>query len=584
MHYFGKGRVWLIIIWCLVPAMFFACNCSVDPSHSSILDVFSGSDPDRLIILDVFDLVEQYYVEQVDRREMVGYALGGLLDKLKEDVQIEVRRAEIKEILQARDSGETSPTPEPPDEESPTPIPTPYDQVEVKATLSDIAITINNQSFLRELPSDKRKLARVILDGVDFYTTNLNLPDSREALVQKALNAMLSKLDPHSGFLDLGEYENLKQDTEGAFGGVGVEIGMRNGFLTVIAPIEGTPAAQAGLEAKDRIVAIDGTETIGQTLTWAVQRIRGEIGTAVTLTIKRAGKDQPFDVSVMRAKIQAVATKTKILPGGIGYVRIVQFSNRTTGDLKKAMEMFQADPGVRVLLLDFRNNPGGLLKEAVSVADMFLDSGLIVNTIGRGFQQEREHFATGPNTNTSIPLLVLVNSGTASASEIVVGALKDRQRAVVVGYQTFGKGSVQSVYQLRNDTGLRLTTARYYTPSGASIQANGITPDLRFNVPEEEKSLYILESDIPGHLKSRSEKPPAPPAAEVDALWLYEHYKNQGLIKEEDDYDEENDMLLVFIKQLLETDDLSRDALIARGATMLAAIPKPPEKKVDQQK
>lgn len=569
VRYFGKGRFWLVAGLCFALALVFACNCSADPDQS--------------IILDVFDLVDQYYVEQVDQREMVGFALTGLLDNLKDDVRIEVRRAEIKVLLQAMDNGEESPTPEPEEEESPTPIPTPYDQIEIKTTLSDIYLKINDQTFTRELTSDKRQLARVILDGVDFYKTNLNLEESREALVQKTLNAMLGKLDPHSGFLDLGEYQNLKQDTEGSFGGVGIELGMRKGFLTVIAPIEGTPAAQAGLEAKDRIVAIDGVETIGETLDWAVQRIRGEIGTSVTLTIKRAGKDKPFDVSVVRAKIQAVATKMKILPHGIGYVRITQFSNRTTSDLKKAMETFAADPSVRGLVLDFRNNPGGLLKEAVTVADMFLDSGLIVNTIGRGFQQEREHFATGPNTNTTMPIVVLVNSGTASASEIVVGALKDRQRAVVVGFQTFGKGSVQSVYQLRNDTGLRLTTARYYTPSGGSIQANGITPDLRFNVPEEEKSLYILESDIPGHLKSRNEKPPAPPAAEVDAMWLYESYKTQGLVKEEDD-SEENDMLLIFTQQLLDTDDLSREALIARGVKMIAAIPQPPEKKKGEQK
>ncbi|MDP8225214.1 MAG: S41 family peptidase [Candidatus Lernaella stagnicola] len=539
------------------------------------------SDPQQTLILDVFDLVDRFYVFKVDRREMAGDALAGLLDRLKYEVRAEVRTKEIHDYLLARENGED---PTPPvrkeEDESPTPIPTPFDDIQIETSPVKITMNVGAAAFERELTSDKRDVAQVLLDGVEFIRQHIDTKKEPADLLQTALDAMLNKLDPHSGFLNLTDYSQLKQDTEGAFGGVGIEIGMSDGILTVIAPIEGTPAHLAGLLAKDRIVAIDGVESYGQTLNWAVKRIRGKVGEPVVLSVRRAGKKTPLDISVVRGKIKAVATKTRLLPGGIGHIRVIQFSARTQRDLLEAIRDFESQPEkVRCLILDFRNNPGGLLEQSVAVADLFLNSGLIVNTIGRGFMEDREHFAGRQGTRTNIPLVAMVNSGSASASEIVVGALKDHGRALVVGYQTFGKGSVQSIFELPNRTGLRLTTAMHYTPSGASIQAHGITPHVRFELPETETA-FFSESKLAGHLKNiTGDKAPDPDVSvAVDRLWYA--YEKKGRVKRDaEPFSDESDLQLAFVRDLLDSPDLSVAALTERARELTANLP--PAPKVD---
>ncbi|NLH49911.1 MAG: S41 family peptidase [Myxococcales bacterium] len=535
------------------------------------------SDPQTAVILDVFDLVERYYVEKVDPREITANALAGLVDHLKKDVQIEVQTEKIKEFLRARDRGEdvTPPVMEETEDASPTPIPTPFDDVKVTVAPTHLRIEGGGQIFDRDLPADKRALARVLLDGVAFCRSALRLKQSPEELQQMALDSMLYKLDPHSGFLELTDYKQLKQETEGSFGGVGIEISMVGGFLTIVSPLEGAPAQQQGLRSKDRITAIDHLETIGQTIDWAVKRIRGKIGTTVVLTIRRPGEDKTFDVTLARTRIEAIAIKSKLLPGRIGHVRVIQFNARTADDLEKALREFSAAPGgLRALILDLRNDPGGLLDQAVAVTDKFLTGGLIVNTIGRGSLEERERYASSRGAWTRVPLVVLVNNGSASASEIVAGALKDHQRGLVVGWQTFGKGSVQSIFELRNEAGLRLTTAMYYTPSGESIQAHGITPHIRFDSDDPDRDLYS-EAKLEGHIDNSNKRPAQQPLLEVNAKNLYDHYLAKGLIKSDAEaFSDDADFLLVFVRKLLdEATDFSIGGLTAQAQAMLDKVP-----------
>ena len=532
------------------------------------------AEPRTALVLDVFDLVDRYYIEKVDRRELTANAFVGLLDRLKAEARFQVQSAEVKKILQARERGEDAPLPTPEEAEA-TPIPTPYDKVVIKADPTFIDVRIHGQTFRRALEYDKRELCKTLLDGIEFFRQTLGLKQKPDELLQMTLDAMVDKLDPHSGFLNLADYNNLMEDTQGSFGGVGIEIGMRNGFLTVIAPIEGGPAARKGIQSKDRIVAIDHVDTLGQTLNWAVQRLRGTIGTKVLVTIKRAGKDKPLDFEITRERIEASAIKTKRLPGDIGYIQIIQFNARTSAEIDKALADFRADSGgLRALIVDVRNNPGGLLDQVVDVADKFLPGGLIVDTIGRGLLQDRERFATGRGLYTKVPMVVLVNSGSASASEILAGALKDQHRALIVGSQTFGKGSVQSIFELRNDTGLRLTTALYYTPSHTSIQAFGITPNIRFNLPEkEEEGFDMRESTLAGHRQNPETSVPPKPEVEADIEPIIKFYLARKWIAPlTGEPGDDTDFLLAFAKRLLNTNDLSISALIERGRQMLAEV------------
>ena len=327
-------------------------------------------------------------------------------------------------------------------------------------------------------------------------------------LVEGAINGMLASLDPHSAYLTPELYKELQVETKGAFGGLGIEITNRNGMLTVVAPIEDTPAARAGIKPQDIILKIDGEFTKDMSLVEAVKKMRGPKNTKVRLTIKRENPAQLLDVTLTREVIKIQSVKSHTLPGGYGYLRITQFQEHTDDDVEKALHQLEKDTGgMRGLVLDLRNNPGGLLTQAVKISDEFLDSGLIVYTDGRLENQKQKYFAHKSNTWGDFPMVVLVNGGSASASEIVAGALQDHKRAMVLGTQTFGKGSVQTILPLDENSALRLTTARYYTPNGRSIQAKGIEPDV---VMEEGKQVakggdasgtMLREANLPRHLQ-----------------------------------------------------------------------------------
>lgn len=311
-----------------------------------------------------------------------------------------------------------------------------------------------------------------------------NYVESAESkdLIYGAIRGMLTTLDPHSSFMPPEVYKEMQIETQGSFGGLGIEITVRDRHLTVVAPIEGTPADRAGIQAGDRIVQIDGEPTKDMTLVDAVRKLRGPKGTQVTVTILRDGQ-QPFEVSIVRDIIEVVSVRASDLGEGIGYIRVNSFQERTHRDLEGALDEL-VEKGMRGLILDLRNNPGGLLSQAVQVADHFLDKGkLIVYTEGRAKNQNLR-FVDEHDNSQSFPMVVVVNKGSASASEIVAGALQDHQRAVLLGTQTFGKGTVQTVIPLDDGSGLRLTTARYFTPSQRAIEGTGVTPDIVVEPPK----------------------------------------------------------------------------------------------------
>jgi carboxyl-terminal processing protease len=302
-------------------------------------------------------------------------------------------------------------------------------------------------------------------------------------------------------------------DTQGRFGGLGIEITVRNGVLTVVSPIEDTPAAKAGVKAGDQIIKIEDEFTKDMTLVDAVKKMRGNKGTKITIAVKRDGVAELLTFNLVRDVIRVQSVRSRVLEEGYGYIRLAQFQERTDRDLQKALEkLTQEKGGLKGLVLDMRNNPGGLLTQAVRVSDMFLDSGMIVYTEGRLESQKQKYFAHKEGTWSNFPIVVLVNGGSASASEIVAGALQDHKRAVILGTKTFGKGSVQTILPLDDNSALRLTTARYFTPKGRSIQATGIAPDIVIENPStpaeakaEEKSrpLGLREENLPGHLQNQ---------------------------------------------------------------------------------
>lgn len=326
-------------------------------------------------------------------------------------------------------------------------------------------------------------------------------------LIRNAIRGMLEGLDPHSGYLDADDYQRLRDGTRGEFGGLGMEVGMEDGFIRVIAPIDGTPAEAAGIQPEDLIIRIDGASVKGLGLEESLGLLRGEPGTEVTLTVLRGNDDRPFEVVIERAIIEVRSVRTQLLEPGYGYLRISQFQDRTGEAVLDAVDelMTENDGPLKGLVMDLRNNPGGLLESAVAVADAFITSGVLVSTDGRVERAKDSFSATPSDVMEGAPLVVLVNAGSASASEIVAGALQDHRRAVVMGEPTFGKGSVQSIMPLRNATAIKLTTARYYTPNGRSIQAEGIVPDVRVDdlrVSEREAvARQTRESDLPRHLR-----------------------------------------------------------------------------------
>jgi carboxyl-terminal processing protease len=355
-------------------------------------------------------------------------------------------------------------------------------------------------------------------EGIETFTNILSIIQKNyvdevqtKQLIEGAVNGMLTSLDPHSAYLTPELYKELQVETKGSFGGLGIEITNKSGMLTVVAPIEDTPAYRAGVKSGDVILKIDGEFTKDMTLVEAVKRMRGKPDTKVKLTIKRENPNQLFDVSLNREVIKIQSVKSKPLEKGYGYLRVTQFQERTDDDLERAIKQLDAENGgLQGVVLDLRNNPGGLLTQAVKVADMFLDSGLIVYTDGRLENQKQKYFAHKPGTYADFPMVVLVNGGSASASEIVAGALQDHKRALVLGTTTFGKGSVQTILPLDESSALRLTTARYYTPNGRSIQATGIVPDITMDQgvkmakgdnPAKPSVAPLREANLPRHLE-----------------------------------------------------------------------------------
>ena len=334
-----------------------------------------------------------------------------------------------------------------------------------------VAATANTAETYKELN----------LFGDVFEKVRSNYVDdaSDDSLIEGAINGMLTALDPHSNYLNAKNFTDMKVQTRGEFGGLGIEVSMENGLIKVVSPIDDTPAARAGLKPGDFITHLDGNPVQGMTLPEAVEKMRGPINSDVTLRIRRAGKD-PFDVKLTRATIKIQSVRSHLEGDNIGYVRITSFNEQTDVGLENAMKSLKQKAGNKLVgvVLDLRNNPGGLLDQAVAVSDAFLDKGEIVSTRGRRADDAQRYNAHPGDISGGLPMVVLINSGSASASEIVAGALQDHHRAILMGTRSFGKGSVQTIIPLPGHGAMRLTTARYYTPSGRSIQAKGIEPDI----------------------------------------------------------------------------------------------------------
>ncbi|MDH3258778.1 MAG: S41 family peptidase [Deltaproteobacteria bacterium] len=347
---------------------------------------------------------------------------------------------------------------------------------------------------------------KIFSDAIAIVQNNYVEDVDSQEVVYGAIKGMLQTLDPHSSFMTPDMFKEMEVETKGSFGGLGIEIGVRDGALTIISPIEDTPAYRVGLEAGDVIVKIEDETTKDMTIMDAVKRLRGEPGTDVTIWVMREGWKEPQSFTITRDIIKIKSVRWKILEKGYGYVKINQFQARTDNELEKALNEIKKDKGGMIgLILDLRNNPGGLLDQAVKVADKFLDKGLIVYTDGRRDDQKFKYTASEAGSHLGFPMIVLVNAGSASASEIVAGALQDHERAVVLGNQTFGKGSVQTIIPLEDGSAVRLTTARYFTPGGRSIQAKGITPDIVVQVGTSSPDKHLVpfrEQDLKKHLDS----------------------------------------------------------------------------------
>lgn len=355
--------------------------------------------------------------------------------------------------------------------------------------------------------ADRYKNLELFQKVLHFVEGNYVEEVKNKDLVYGAIKGMMETLDPHSNFLPPDVFKDMKIDTSGKFGGLGIEIGMRDSVLTVVAPIEDTPAWKAGLQPNDRIVKIDGTSTKGLNLTEAVTKMRGKKGTKVILSVYRKGWDKIRDVSIVRDIIKIQSVKHEQIEPNYGYVRLASFNENAAQDIKKAIQKLEEKGKLKGLVLDMRMNPGGLLDQAVEVSSLFIDEGVVVSTVGRNKNQKEIKHARKGNARKDFALAVLVNSNSASAAEIVAGALQDHHRAIIMGQPTFGKGSVQTVIELGQDMGLKLTIARYYTPSGKSIQEKGVTPDILLDQYDpkklEEAKLAregTREKDLPGHM------------------------------------------------------------------------------------
>lgn len=350
-----------------------------------------------------------------------------------------------------------------------------------------------------------RTFAEIFSKIKNDYVENIN----DKKLLENAIRGMLRGLDPHSAYLDKEAYKELQEGASGKFGGLGIEVGYENGFVKVISPIDDTPAQRAGVKAGDLIIKLDGKSVKGISLMEAVKMMRGKPGSEIVLTILREGEEKPFNLPVVRDVITVKNIKSETIEPGLMYIRISNFQIHTVDDMRKSLKKLKNEntDNLKGLVLDLRNNPGGLLSAAVGVSDLFLNNGLIVYTEGRIKDSKLKFTAKPTEVFKNIPIIVLVNGGSASASEIVAGALQDHKRAIIMGERTFGKGSVQTILPMSDETALKLTTARYYTPSGRSIQASGIEPDMivkniQFNITNSNNmnNGLIKEADLSGHL------------------------------------------------------------------------------------
>ena len=380
------------------------------------------------------------------------------------------------------------------------------------------------------LPNDTYQELETFANVLAIVQKNYVEPVSTKHLIDGAISGMLTSLDPHSAYLTPDLYRDLEIDTRGSFGGLGIEISIKNGVLTVVSPIDDTPAYRAGLKSGDQIIKINDDFTKDMALTDAVKQMRGPKGSKIKLLMHRNGVPELFTVTMARDVIKIQSVKSKTIDGGYGYLRVTTFQESTNDSVEKAIDDFQGkDHGkVKGVVLDLRDNPGGLLNQAVKVSDDFLDGGMIVYTQGRQDNQQQKYFSHKKKEFDDYPMVVLVNGGSASASEIVAGALQDQKRAVILGQQTFGKGSVQTILPLDDHSALRLTTARYYTPTGRSIQAVGITPDVDVEPPKAtlaslelegaqiNESAEIHEADLPRHFKNGKDTSKNPEAAPGD--------------------------------------------------------------------
>jgi carboxyl-terminal processing protease len=372
-------------------------------------------------------------------------------------------------------------------------------------------------------------------------------------IIEGAVKGMIESLeDPHSRWMDPRTYKEMETEKEGKFGGLGIQITIKDNFLTIVSPLEGTPASEVGIEPGDRIIKIEGKSTQGITLNEAMEKLRGEPGTGVKITIQREGEKKYLEFNLTRAIIKFPNIKQRILPNEIGYIKIMGFTNENTDEDLKATLVQLKDRKIEALILDLRYNPGGLLSQAVEVADEFLDSGVIVSTKGRDSSQNRIYQARPRGEAVGIPLVVLINGGSASASEIVAGAIKDHNRGVLIGTKSFGKGTVQSIIPLANEGAIALTTAKYYTPSGESIEGKGIEPYMKveaFKPTEEEKEALAQLKKSKG-VKEFLEN--YPHWERMDLTFLLERLKEEGI-------EVEADLLKIFLRE--EDEDRENDYL-----------------------
>lgn len=386
----------------------------------------------------------------------------------------------------------------------------PFATVGFFATFLGIATLFSSTLFAADnAEGEKSRLAslakftRVVATIEKYYVDDIKIDD----IIKKSIEGLLTNLDAHSSYLDEKHFKDLKIQTDGEFGGLGITVGQKDGALTVIAPMEGTPADKAGVKAGDIILKINKQATLNMTIDEAVNIMRGKPGTGIELTLVREGESKPLAISIVRDIIKIESVYSKIIENeNILYIRVVNFDKNIVGDVQEAMNKHKNTKGI---ILDLRNNPGGLLNQAVGLVDIFVDEGIIVSQKGRVESENAEYRATKSSSNTKIPLAVLVNGGSASASEIVSGALQDHKRAIIIGEKTFGKGSVQAVLPVVDNEAIRLTIARYYLPSGRTIQAEGVMPDITVypgDVPHKNNDQSLKEKDLKKHLESELKK------------------------------------------------------------------------------